>query len=407
MDLTGIQFIDQLDLNEKRVLIRVDFNVPLDAEQNISDDTRIRAALPTIRYAMEQEDTKVILMSHLGRPRGEYDEKLSMKPVGARLAELLDIEVLVPEEMGGKFVKKLIQDMRPKQVMLLENLRFEPGEKAGSPEFGEALAELADIYINDAFGTSHRKHASMYHVAKFFDRNHKAAGFLIKEELEQLSRLTDSPERPFLAIVGGAKVSDKLGVLHALVERVDQVLIGGAMAYTFLKAKRVEVGKSLVEEDFVERARDIINKAQHRGVTLRLPVDHVIAPGIDADAEHIRATDAQAIQRPMAGFDIGPETITRYQEAIAQAKSIFWNGPMGVFEVEAFAEGTMAVARAVADSQAFSVVGGGDSAAAVNVAGVEERIGHVSTGGGASLQMIEGKPLPGIEALRANYPFEF
>lgn len=407
MDLTGIKFIDQLELAEKCILIRVDFNVPLDDDQQITDETRIQAALPTIRYAMEQHDTKVILASHLGRPKGEVVESLSLKPVGERLAEILDVDVLMPEDLTGKFVKKLADDMRKGQIMLLENLRFDPGEKGGSPDFGRGLSELADVYINDAFGTSHRKHASMYHVAKFFDRNHKAAGFLIKEELEQLSKLTDTPSRPFTAIIGGAKVSDKLGVLTTLVEQVDHVLIGGAMAYTFLKAKKVEVGNSLVESEFVERAREIMVKATHRGVDLRLPVDHVVARSIDADADSVETSPRASIPRGMAGFDIGPVTVDIYRSVIADSASIFWNGPMGVFEREVFAEGTMAVADAVAQGRSFSVIGGGDSAAAINAAGVQDKIRHISTGGGASLQLIEGKPLPGIEALRANYPFEF
>jgi len=407
MDLIGIKFIDQLELAEKRILIRVDFNVPLDENQQITDETRIQAALPTIRYALEQEDAKVILASHLGRPKGEVDERLSLKPVGNRLAELLGVEVLMPEDIGGKFVNKLISDMRKGQLMLLENLRFEPGEKGGSPTFGRTLSELADIYINDAFGTSHRKHASIYHVAKYFDRNHKAAGFLIKEELEQLSKLTDSPKSPFTAIVGGAKVSDKLGILNTLVERVDNVLIGGAMAYTFLKAKKVEVGNSLVESEFVERAREIMVKAAHRGVTFHLPLDHVVARSIDAQADEVTTTPGASIPRAMAGFDIGPQTVDLYRSVIAESKSVFWNGPMGVFERKPFATGTMDVAYALAKSDAFSVIGGGDSAAAINAAGVADQISHISTGGGASLQMIEGKELPGIEALRANYPFEF
>lgn len=407
MDLTGIKFIDQLELAEKRILIRVDFNVPLDENQQITDDTRIQAALPTIRYALEQPETRVILASHLGRPKGEVVEHLSLKPVGNRLAELLDVEVLMPEDMGGIFVHKLIGDMRKGQLMLLENLRFEPGEKGGSPSFGRTLSELADVYINDAFGTSHRKHASMYHVAKYFDRHHKAAGFLIKEELEQLGKLTDAPRSPFTAIVGGAKVSDKLGILNTLVERVDHVLIGGAMAYTFLKAKKVEVGSSLVEPDFVERAREIMYKAAHRGVSFHLPVDHVVARSIDAPADQVTTTPGASIPRGMAGFDIGPQTVDLYRGVIAESKSIFWNGPMGVFEREPFAGGTMDVAHALAKSDAFSVIGGGDSAAAINAAGVADQISHISTGGGASLQMIEGKALPGIEALRANYPFEF
>ncbi len=404
MDITGIKFIDQLDLADKRVFMRVDFNVPLDDECNVTDDTRIRMALPTIEHAMKA-GAKVILASHLGRPKGEVDEKLSLKPVGEELAGWLDIDVIMPEETTGGFVQKLIEDMRGGQVMLLENLRFNPGEKGGDPEFARALADLADVYVNDAFGTSHRKHASMYHMVKYFDRNSKGAGFLIKKEIGKLGKL-DDPKRPFTAIMGGAKVSDKLGVLETLVEKVDNVLIGGAMAYTFLKAQGIEVGKSMVEEDFLQEAKNILSKAERRGVSFKLPVDHVVAASIDASADDAQTTARQSIPAGKAGFDIGPKTVDNYREVIAESATVFWNGPMGVFERGPFAQGTMAIAHAVADSDAFSVIGGGDSAAAVNKAGVESKISHVSTGGGASLQMVEGKPLPGIEALRANYPFE-
>jgi phosphoglycerate kinase len=406
MDTTGIKFIDELDLAEKRVFIRVDFNVPLNEHRQVADDTRIRAALETIRYAMDQPETKVILASHLGRPKGEPDETLSLKPAGQRLAELLDIDVVMPEDTTGEFVQKLIGDMRSGQVMLLENLRFHPGEKGGDAEFARALAELADVYINDAFGTSHRKHASMYHMVEHFGRGAKGAGFLIKAEIEKLGGLTERKTRGFTAIMGGAKVSDKIGVLDTLVEKVSDVLIGGAMAYTFLKAKGIEVGSSMVEEDFLREADAIMKKADRRGVGFRLPVDHVVADSIDAADEDVETTQRQSIPEGKAAFDIGPETIDTYETAIAESATIFWNGPMGVFERDVFAKGTMAVAHAVADSGAFSVIGGGDSASAVNKAGVEDRITHVSTGGGASLQMVEGKPLPGIEALRANYPFE-
>lgn len=404
MDTTGIKFIDQLELDEKRVFIRVDFNVPLDDDCNVADDTRIRMALPTIEHAMKA-GAKVILASHLGRPKGKVDESLSLKPVGEELAGWLDIDVIMPEETTGEFVQKLIEDMRPGQVMLLENLRFNPGEKAGDADFAKGLADLADVYVNDAFGTSHRKHASMYHMVKYFDRNSKGAGFLIKKEIEKIGEL-DDPERPFTAIMGGAKVSDKLGVLDTLVEKVDNVLIGGAMAYTFLAAKGIEVGDSMVEEDFLKEAKDILTKADRRGVDFKLPVDHVVAASIDAEADDTQTTHRQNIPAGKAGFDIGPKTIDNYREVIDASATVFWNGPMGVFEHEPFAKGTMAIAQAVADSDCFSVVGGGDSAAAVNKAGVETKISHVSTGGGASLQMVEGEPLPGIEALRANYPFE-
>jgi phosphoglycerate kinase len=290
--------------------------------------------------------------------------------------------------------------------MLLENLRFNPGEKSGDDQFAKELADLADVYINDAFGTSHRKHASMYHIAKHFDRNSKGAGFLIKSEIDKLGGLTDKPKRPFTAIMGGAKVSDKIGVLESLIEKVDNVLIGGAMAYTFLKARNIEVGTSLVEEDFLQDARDILTKARHRGVEFKLPVDHVVAADMDASEDDVQTTHRQEIPSGKAGFDIGPQTIDNCRTVISESATVFWNGPMGVFERDVFAKGTMEIAQAVADSDCFSVVGGGDSAAAVNKAGVETKISHVSTGGGASLQMVEGKPLPGIEALRANYPFE-
>jgi phosphoglycerate kinase len=405
MDITGIKFIDQLELAEKRVFIRVDFNVPLDEDCNVTDDTRIRAALPTIEHAMKS-GAKVILASHLGRPKGEPDEKLSLKPVGEELAGWLDIDVIMPEETTGPFVQKLIEDMRKGQVMLLENLRFNPGEKAGDKDFAKKLAELADVYINDAFGTSHRKHASMYHIAEHFDRNSKGAGFLIKTEIDKLSGLTDKPKRPFTAIMGGAKVSDKIGVLYSLIEKVDNVLIGGAMAYTFLKARNIGVGQSRVEEDFVKQAREILIKAEHRGVEFKLPVDHVVAADIDAAEADVTTTHRQEIPGGKAGFDIGPKTIDNFRTIIGESSTIFWNGPMGVFERDVFAKGTMDIAHAIAETDCFSVVGGGDSAAAVNKAGVETKISHVSTGGGASLQMVEGKPLPGIEALRANYPFE-
>jgi phosphoglycerate kinase len=406
MDTIGIKFIDQLDLAEKRVFIRVDLNVPLDDDGNVADDTRIRAALPTIEHAMKA-GARVILASHLGRPGGSYNEELSLETVGNELAGWLDIDVIFPEETTGAFVQKLVADMRQKdQVVLLENLRFNPGEKAGDPEFAQGLADLADIYINDAFGTSHRKHASMYHIAKHFDRKSKAAGFLIKTEIDKLGGLVDKPKRPFTAIMGGAKVSDKIGVLNSLIEKVDNVLIGGAMAYTFLKARNIGVGQSMVEEDFLNEAREILTKARHRGVEFKLPVDHVVAADIGASKDDVQTTHRQEVPSGKAGFDIGPQTIDNYRTIISESSTIFWNGPMGVFERDVFAQGTVEIAQAVAESDSFSVVGGGDSAAAVNKASVETKISHVSTGGGASLQLVEGKPLPGIEALRANYPFD-
>ncbi|MFU8804791.1 MAG: phosphoglycerate kinase, partial [Bradymonadaceae bacterium] len=338
--------------------------------------------------------------------------KYSLEPVAARLAELLDtdtllydVEVLFPEDCIGEDVEALLAELKPKtQVMLLENLRFHDGEEKGSDEFAEALAALADIYINDAFGAAHRAHASVYTINKFFDRNHKGAGLLMRAELEGLGALLRRPERPFLAILGGAKVSDKLGILESLIERVDEVLIGGAMAYTFMKANGVEVGNSRVEEEMVEDAQKTLTKARSRDVRIHLPLDHTVAEKFESESGDV--TDGENIQAGFMGLDIGPRTIEDYEEAIGRAKTIFWNGPMGVFEKEAFARGTLAVAHAVAGAPGFSVVGGGDSVSAVQVAGVAEEIDHVSTGGGASLELLEGGALPGIESLRPNHPFE-
>lgn len=409
MNTTGIHFIDDLDLSEKRVLIRVDFNVPLQ-EGQVTDDTRIRAALPTIALAVEK-GARVILCSHLGRPK-DREPSLSMEPVAARLAELLDtetllfdMEVIFPEDVVGPDVKEIISTLKgDKQVLLLENLRYEPGEEAGDDAFAEQLFELADVYINDAFGASHRKHASVYTINKFFDRNHRAAGLLIKKELDALKQLLDRPKKPYVAVIGGAKVSDKLDVLHALMDRVDSILIGGAMAYTFLAAQDIPVGDSLIEPDFIEKAREILAKASGQGVSIQLPIDHRVASRFDADTAEI--TDSAQIPDGKMGLDIGPETTDRFEKIIRRASTIFWNGPLGVFENQPFSLGTFAIAHALADSDAFTVVGGGDSVAAIVQAGVADKIDHISTGGGASLQLIEGKPLPGVESLRANYPFD-
>lgn len=406
MDLTGIRFVDELDLHEKQVFIRCDFNVPLDDDGRITDDARIRAALPTIEVALEA-GAKVILASHLGRPKGEAKAHLSMAPVGARLHELLGYEVILPADVMDDHVDTLLENMQPEQqVMLLENLRFHPGEKGNDPEYAERLASLADVYVNDAFGTAHRAHASTYGMVQHFDQRTRAkvGGLLIRRELEQLGELLSKPKRPFVAVMGGAKVSDKLSVLTSLLDRVDAVLIGGAMAYTFLKAKGHEVGDSMVEEELLDDAAAILEKAASRKVTIHLPKDHIVADAFDADSGE--RTEGPDILAGKLGLDIGPRTQRAYAEVLADAATVFWNGPMGVFEREAFAEGTFAVAQAIADSSARSVVGGGDSASAVREAGLLDAITHVSTGGGASLEFVEGRALPGIEALRANHPFD-
>ena len=404
MDTTGILFLDQLALDEDSVVfMRVDFNVPQDDEHNITDDARIRAALPSIRHVLDK-GAKLILGSHLGRPKGKPDDRFRMEPVGARLAELADVEVMIPEEYFGDDVLDGVQHLKKGQVILLENLRFQPGETAGDEEFAKNLASNATFYVNDAFGAVHRKHASVYQIVQHFDRRHKAAGLLIKREIEALGQL-DNPKRPFVAVMGGAKVSDKIAVLENLVDKVDAILVGGAMAYTFLRAQDIAVGNSLVEDDQLDTALNILKRARRANKTFELPVDHVVA----SDMSVQQKDDVDIVDGPIGeeliGFDIGPKTVANYAKIIAEAGTVFWNGPMGVFEHEFFSHGTVGIAKALAASNAFSVVGGGDSASAVKVAGVDEAIDHVSTGGGASMEFVEGKPLPGIEALRANHPF--
>ncbi len=391
-----IKFIDELPITEKRVFIRVDFNVKLGEDGTISDDTRIRAALPTIRYALDQK-AKVILASHLGRPKGQVNPKYSMKPVGRRLAELLEtVEVLMPEDCVGDAVKKLTNDMQTGQVMLLENLRFHKEEEANDELFSKQLASIADVYINDAFGTAHRAHASTAGMVRFVAL--KGAGFLMRDEIKYLSKIVKDPEKPFVAILGGAKVSDKIGVIENLLNKVDRLLIGGGMAYTFLKAKGVEVGTSLVEEDKIHTAKKVLDRAETKGIPVLLPTDHIIADKCDATAKAATTRDA-SIPAGLMGLDIGPATLSKFESSVKDSKTIFWNGPMGVFEIPAFANGTMEMAKTVAATSATTVVGGGDSVAAVNKAGVASKITHISTGGGASLEFIEGKELPGIKAL--------
>jgi phosphoglycerate kinase len=392
----ALKYIDELPIGEKRVFIRVDFNVKLDDAGNITDDTRIRAALPTIRYALEK-DAKVILASHLGRPKGKRDPKLSMKPVGARLAELLkDTDILMPEDCVGDAVKKLAHDLQPGQVMLLENLRFHKEETENNDHFAKQLADLAEVYVNDAFGTAHRAHASTEGMVKYVPV--KGAGFLMKAEVTCLTDLLEKPKKPFIAVLGGAKVSDKIGVIENLMNICDKILIGGGMSYTFLASQGISIGKSLFEEDKLHTAKRILERAQTRGIPILLPEDHVVAAACEAGAE-AKTTNSAEIPDGMMGLDIGPKTALKYAGEIAQSKTIFWNGPMGVFELKQFAAGTNEIARAVADSGAYSVVGGGDSIAAINKAGLAGKIGHISTGGGASLEFVEGKKLPGLVAL--------
>lgn len=399
MDTTGILFLDQIEVDEKVVFMRVDFNVPLDGKC-VTDDTRIDAALDAIRDVIERGG-KLILASHLGRPKGKVVKGLKMEIVAARLAEKLDLEVIVPEEIDKRIIDTLLKSLKSNQIILLENLRFNPGEKSGDIEFAKLLASLADIYIDNAFGVVHREHASVYQMIQYFRRGSFGAGFLLQHEIEQLNKL-ERPKRPFVAIMGGAKVSDKITALEKLLEKVDHMIIGGAMAYTFLKAMGQPVGDSLVEDAQIDVAKKVMSRATASSKKLFFPIDHVVSSNINEEAGAKVVTE---IPQGMAGFDIGPKTIALYSDVIQNAKTIFWNGPMGVFEKEAFATGTMKIAEAIAEADGFSVVGGGDSAAAVAKAEVIEKIDHVSTGGGASMKFVEGRALPGIEALRPNHPF--
>ncbi len=390
--------IDDLDLKGKRVLVRVDFNVPLKENEQgnliVADDTRIREALPTIR-ALMQAGAKVILMSHLGRPKGQPDPKYSLAPVARRLEELLGVRVRFVSNIVGELVRQAIHSMPEGGVLLLENTRFHPGETKNDPELARQLAELADVYVNDAFGSAHRAHASTEGVAHYVRQ--AAMGYLMKREITYLSRLLDNPDHPFVAILGGAKVSDKIGVIRNLLPRVDRLLIGGAMSYTFLKALGHSVGASRVEEDRVEEARQLYEEADGK---ILLPVDHVVAPAFSNEAPS-QVVEGD-IPDGLMGLDIGPKTVERYRAEILQARTVVWNGPMGVFEMPSFARGTFAIAEALAeatDHGALTVVGGGDSVAAITQAGYADRVSHVSTGGGAMLEFLEGKELPGLAAL--------
>jgi phosphoglycerate kinase len=388
--------VKDLALAGKKVFVRVDFNVPI-KNGRITDDTRIRASLPTIRYTVEQGGT-AILASHLGRPKGKPNPEYSLEPVAGRLAELVGRPVLFANDCIGDAAKQVISKAGSGGIVLLENLRFHAEEEKNDSSFAKELAALADAYVNDAFGSAHRAHAStegiVHHVKE------AAAGFLMAKEVEYLGRILEQPDRPFVAILGGAKVSDKLEVIENLIPRVDALLIGGAMAYTFFKARGIEVGQSLVEADLLDTARDVERRAKERGLRLELPTDHVVAPKLEvgAPAETLAVGDAAIGDR--MGLDIGSATVKTYRDVIAGAKTVIWNGPMGVFEIDAFADGTLEVARAVAAVKGTTVIGGGDSIAAVAKAGVTDRITHISTGGGASLEFLGGRTLPGVEALK-------
>jgi phosphoglycerate kinase len=384
-----------LDLHGKRVLVRVDFNVPMDEQKNITDDIRIRTALPTIRYILENKG-KLILCSHMGRPKGKKVEAFSLAPVAVYLQGLLGGTVRLAPDCIGEAVETMVAEMRQGEVLLLENLRFHKEETDNEPEFARKLASLADVYINDAFAASHRAHASVVGVTEHVPE--KAAGFLLQTEMEYFHKSMDEPVRPLTAIVGGAKVSSKLGALENMLDRVDRMIIGGAMANTFLKSMGVDVGASKVEDDLLETAKQLLDAAEVKGVKIYLPMDFVAADSFAPDAV-VKNVTFRDIPKTWMALDIGPATVIFFQEALADARTIVWNGPMGAFEMDVFARGTMAMCQAVAASHALSIVGGGDSNAAVKKSGEEKNISYMSTGGGAFLELMEGKTLPGVAAL--------
>ena len=386
--------IKDIDLKGKKVFVRCDFNVPMDEERNITDNTRIVAALPTINYLLEN-DCAIILCSHLGRPKGEFKPEYSLKPVAKELSKLLGKEVIMAEDVIGEDAKNKAKNLQQGQILLLENVRFQKEETENDAEFAKQLASMAEIYVNDAFGSSHRAHSSTAGIAEYLPA---VSGFLIEKELKFLGNAINNPERPFVAILGGAKVSDKIGVIDNLLEKVDTLIIGGGMAYTFFKAQGYEVGKSICELDKLDLAKELMKKAEEKGVKLILPIDVKIGKGenLEGESKTVKYTD---IPEDWEGLDIGEETIKLYAEELKKAKTVVWNGPLGLFEVAQFAVGTNEIAKALADIDATVIIGGGDSAAAIKKAGLEDKMTHISTGGGASLEFLEGKALPGIECL--------
>lgn len=392
--LRGIRTIRDFSLNDQAVFLRLDLNVPL-KNGEITDDTRIRASLPTIQYALEQ-GAKLVIASHLGRPKSAKDKEYSLEPVARRLSELLGKQVVLLEEARGDTIKLFLGQLKKNELLLLENLRFEKGETENSQEFAERLARVFDVYINDAFGASHRAHASIDALPRLIQK--RGIGFLIEKEIQMLDRLLEGAEKPYYAILGGAKVSDKIGVIENLMDKVDGFIVGGAMAYTFLKAQGIPVGKSRVETEKLNYTREMLARLDARGKKILLPADHVVVP--DVESKQPETTSDASIPEDRMGVDIGPKTIALFRETIQAARTIFWNGPMGIFENELFSKGTFAVAEALAKNTGAKIVGGGDSAAAVEASGFADQMTHISTGGGASLEYLQGDRLPGLEVLR-------
>lgn len=386
--------IKDIELKNKKVLVRCDFNVPMDPEKNITDNTRIVAAIPTIKYLLEN-NCAIILCSHLGRPKGEVKPEFSLKPVAKELSKLLDQEIIMANDVIGEDAKEKAKKLQQGQIMLLENVRFHKEETDNDAEFSKQLASMAEIYVNDAFGAAHRAHASTTGIAEYLPA---ISGFLIEKELKFLGNALNNPERPFVAIMGGAKVSDKIGVIDSLIEKVDTLIIGGGMAYTFFKAQGYEVGNSICENDKLDLAKQAMKKAEEKGVKLMLPIDTKIGKEFKPDTES-KTVSWTEIPEGWEGFDIGEESIKRFEEEIRKAKTVVWNGPLGLFEFDQFAIGTNSIAKVLSEIDATTIIGGGDSAAAVRKAGLEDKMTHISTGGGASLEFLEGKKLPGIECL--------